>query len=153
MLKTQFGNIVITFDGVSVPFSIIPISNKRLFPDVDGAFMLKYLYAYDGKPHTLRCYLDMRNITGYSESGERLEAISFYEQDRKLTIGCEGWFGEPKEYGYDYDGSYLDNGLEIEITPHTKSKAFLFGVSWLVHCTDKNEVQTWFAADPTIANV
>ena len=84
---------------------------------------------------------------------ERLEAIAFYEQGGKLTIGCEGWFGEPEEYGYDYDGSYLSNGLEIEITSHTKSKDFLFGVSWLDHCTDENEVQTWFAADPTIANV
>ena len=153
MLKTKFGNIVITFDGVSVPFSIIAVANERLFPDVDGAFMLKYVYAHDGKPHTLRCYLDMCNITGYPESGERLEAIAFYEQGGKLTIGCEGWFGEPEEYGYDYDGSYLSNGLEIEITSHTKSKDFLFGVSWLDHCTDENDVQTWLAADPTIANV
>ena len=153
MLKTQFGNIVITFDGESVPFSIIPIANEHLFPDVNGAFMLKYVYACDDKAHTLHCFLDACNVTGYPESGERLEAIAFYEQGGKLTIGCEGWFGEPEEYGYDYDGSYLSNGLEIVITSHTKSKDFLFGVSWLDHCTDENEVQTWFAVDPTIVNV
>ena len=153
MLKTQFGNIVIRFDGVSAPFSIIPIANERLFPDVNGAFMLKYMYTCDNKVHTLRCFLDACNATGYPESGERLEAIAFYEQGGKLSIGCEGWFSEPEEYGYDYDGCYLDNGLEIEITSHTKSQAFLFGVSWLEHCTEENEVQTWFAADPTIANI
>ena len=153
MLKTQFGNIVITFDGESVPFSVIPIANDHLFPDVNGAFVLKYTYVCDEKAHTLHCFLDACNMIGTPESGERLEAIAFYKQGGKLTIGCEGWFGYPEEYGYDYSGSYLVNGLEITITPHTKSREFIFCIAWLDHCTDENDAQTWLAADPTIANV
>ncbi len=153
MLKTKFGNIVIMLDGEIVPFSIFSIENKQLFPDVDGAFMLKYAYVCDGRAHTLRCFLDVCNVTGCPESGERLEAIAFYEQGGKLTIGCEGWFGYPEEYNYDYNGTYLGNGLEIEISPDTKSKDFLFGVAWLEHCTGENDVQTWFAADPTIVKL
>ncbi len=152
MLQTPFGNIVVMLDDKIVPFSITAVVNKQLFPNVDGAFRLKCDIFVDNKVHTLRCFLDSSDVKGYPESGERFEALAFYENGGKLTIGCEGWFGEPEEHGYDYNGSYLDNGLEIEITPHTKSKSFLFGVAWLDHCTDESDVQTWLAADPTIAN-
>lgn len=151
MLETIFGKIVIAFDGKAVPFSVFPIENKRLFPDVDGAFLLKYDYANDSKAHTLRCFLDSWGVTGRRESGEALEAISFYSQGAKLTIGCQGDFGWQEKY--DYSGSYLCNGLEIEIAPHTQSKAFLFAVAWLQHCTAENETQTWLAADPTLSNI
>ncbi len=150
MLETSFGKIVITFDGKTVPFSVCPIENKRLFPDVDGAFLLKYDYTNDGNAHTLRCFLDGCAVTGDSESGEDLEAISFYRQSAKLTIGCEGDFGWQEKY--DYSGSYLDNGLQIQIFPHTKSKDFLFAVAWLDRCTDENGTQTWLAADPSLSH-
>ena len=150
MLETNLGKIVITLDGNTVPFSVCPIENKRLFPDVDGAFLLKYDYANDGKAHTLRCFLDTCGVTGSPESGERLEAISFYHHGAKLTIGCEGDFGWQEEY--DYSGSYLENGLQIQIFPHTKSKHFLFAVAWLDRCTDENDTQTWLAADPTLSH-
>ena len=147
MLETNLGKIVITFDGNAAAFSVCPIENKRLFPDVNGAFLLKYDYANDGKAHTLRCFLEGCGVTGCPESGEDLEAISFYSQGAKLTIGCKGDFGWPEKY--DYSGAYLSNGLEIEIAPHTQSKTFLFAVAWLAHCTAETETQTWLAADPT----
>ena len=78
MLETNLGKIVITFDGNAAAFSVCPIENKRLFPDVNGAFLLKYDYANDGKAHTLRCFLEGCGVTGCPESGEDLEAISFY---------------------------------------------------------------------------
>ena len=146
MLETNLGNIVITFDGKAAAFSVCPIENKHLFPDVDGAFLLKYDYANDGKAHTLCCFLEGWGMTSRQESGEDLEAISFYSQGAKLTIGCKGDFGWQEKY--DYSGSYLGNGLEIEIAPHTQSKTFLFAVAWLQHCTAETETQTWLAADP-----
>ena len=151
MLETTLGKIVITFDGKAAAFSVCPIENKRLFPDVDGAFLLKYDYANDSKAHTLRCFLDSWGVTGCQESGEALEAISFYSQGAKLTIGCKGDFGWQEKY--DYSGSYLGNGLEIEIAPHTQSKTFLFAVAWLAHCTAETETQTWLAAEPTLSNI
>ena len=147
VLETNLGKIVITFDGKTTAFSVCPIENKRLFPDVNGAFLLKYDYANDGKAHTLRCFLEGCGVTGCPESGEDLEAISFYSQGAKLTIGCKGDFGWPEKY--DYSGAYLSNGLEIEIAPHTQSKTFLFAAAWLAHCTAETETQTWLAADPT----
>ena len=150
MLTTPFGNICITMDDKPIPYAIAPVQNSKLFPDVSGAYVLAFEYLSDGVSHELHCVLDAPSVKGGIESGERLEAISFYDDQRKLTIGCEGCFGDPDEYNYDYDGDYLSNGLTISITPATKSKVFLVGVAWLDLCTKENDVQTWFAADPTI---
>lgn len=151
MLHTPFGTIKLTFDGQPVSYVKAAVKNKELFPDVDGAFIIRYAYLRDGKQHVLQCVLDLPGAAGATESGERLEAISFYEKEDKLTIGCEGWFGFHEIYKYDYDGSYLPNGLEIDILPQTKSRDFIFGVAWLNQNTEKKDVQTWFAADPTIS--
>lgn len=154
MLQTPFGNIVLRFDGETVPCSITAIENKRLFPDVAGAFLLKYGYVCDGKAHALRIVLDACGIIGHPESGERLEAISFFGEGRKMTIGCEGWFCCPEEFcgdGYDYNGFYLENGLEIVILPNTKSRNFCFGVAWLDRYNGENGAQTWLAADPFVS--
>ena len=150
MLTTPFGNIQITMDGKPVAYTFVPVPNAQSFPDVDGVYLLKFDYLSDGSPHKLCCLLEDASVTGDIESGERFEAISFYCNAGKITIGCEGWFGCPEEHGYDYDGSYLPDGLEISITAQTVSKPFLFGVAWLTHCTGENDVQTWFAADPSI---
>ena len=150
MLRTPFGQIIVTLDGKAIPVSAARVENKRLFPDADGAFRLQYAYIRDGGAHTLRCFLNRCDVPGCPESGERLESLSFYERGGKLTIGCEGWFGDPGAYGYDYDGAYLSNGLQIDILPHTQSRDFLFGVAWVDLCTDENDAQTWLAADPTI---
>ena len=149
MLTTPLGTICITMDGHPVSCKIVPVQNPNLFPDVSGAYLLGIEYQPDGNAHELRCVLDA-SIQGSAESGERLEAISFYDHQRKLTIGCEGWFGAPEAYGYDYDGAYLPNGLAISISPQTKQKTFLFGAAWLDPYKSEQDVQTWLAADPTI---
>ena len=95
MLTTPLGNIYITMDDEMIPYSITSVQNPKLFPDVSGAYILALKYLPDGSSHILRCVLDSSFAKGGVESGERLEAISFYCGQRKLTIGCEGWFGDP----------------------------------------------------------
>ena len=148
MLKTPYGNILISFDDKNTDFipKEIP-SDIKLCPDVCGVYLLVFDYISDNVNHSLKCYLET-DAKGDVESGEHLDAISFYINEGKITIGCESDFGMPEEGGYDFDGTYLDNGLEINIEPSTQSRKFVFAVSWLLHCTEENDVQTWFASDP-----
>lgn len=153
MLTTPFGNIRITLDEVPVSYIAKPVENPRLFPDVNGAFLLKYDFIRDSKSHQLCCFLDNPFAIGGSESGERLEAISIYMEEGKLTIGCEADFCDPPDFHYDYTGTYLSSGIKLLIPPQMQSEPFLFGVSWLNHCTPEHDLQTWFAADPTITAI
>lgn len=84
---------------------------------------------------------------GDVESGERLEALSFYINGGKITIGCEY---DDFEGILDYGLSYISNGFEITIPAKAKKQTLHFGAAWLSKCTEDNDVQTWFAGDPTI---
>lgn len=62
--------------------------------------------------------------------GERYEAISFYENDIKLTIGVEGEFSDyPKHI--DYSGDYLLNGIQYGAFQNTADRKFRFGICWI----------------------
>lgn len=150
-LISPLGKLELLKDGKPVGFfhnSIDP--NAELFPDVDEIQRLEYDYVSDGKPHTLSFVVKGENIKGTVESGEVLEAISFYQDKCKLTLGCVASFGDYKEYHLDYDGYYCDEGIVITILPETKSQVFKFGACWLSNYSDENDNQTWFGADPTI---
>ncbi len=152
MLKTPFGNIKIYFDN-RIQRNIKIVKGKKncsLYPDVEDVYLLTYEYNTDKIKHTLKCVLDNTKEEGFAESGERLEAISFYINKGKITIGCESDFVTPEDYEFDYNGTYLENGLEIFIDSSTKSQKFIFAISWIIKCTDENDVQTWFASDPPI---
>ena len=84
------------------------------------------------------------------ESGELLEAVSFYKNGGKITLGCYASFGDSADYGLDYDGSICSDGIEIEVTSETKTREFKFGVCWINNCTEETDVQTWYGADPSI---
>ncbi len=151
MLKTPFGNIEIYFDNALQKKIKIEKGkqNHELYPEVAAVFLLRYFYQADQKAHTLKCVLDTEQ-KGVIESGEHLDAISFYYNGGKMTIGCNSDFGVPAEGNFDFNGTYLDNGLVICMDSITKSQSFVFAVSWLQKCTDKNDIQTWFASAPTL---
>lgn len=48
MLLTPMGNILITCDGFPVSYTALQVRNPRLFPDVDGAWLLRIPYTGDG---------------------------------------------------------------------------------------------------------
>lgn len=148
MLNTPFGKIKVTLDGAAVPCVVRPVENARLFPDVSGAYLLEFAFEQDGMPHELCCYLDAPAPEAEPESGEDLEALSFRVGTGKLTLGCVSWTGPLEEA--DYGGAYLPSGFRLLLRPDTKSGTFRFGAAWVEHCTAENDVQTWFAADPTI---
>lgn len=152
MLKTPFGNVIVRFDGKPVNITVQKSQNSReqLYPDIEYAYLISFEFISDNSEHRLTCTLDRDDVPGDIESGEHLDAIAFYIDNGKLTLGCQSDFGVDEYDIFDYNGDYLENGLEIYIFPSTKSQIFTFGVSWLLNVTHDNEVQTWFAADPSI---
>lgn len=147
---TPFGFVRLLLDGKEVSFRNQSIDIQSDYPDVDGCHYITYEFKADGKAHTLQFVIEEVKSKGYIESGELLEAISFDENGGKITLGCSASFGDPEDYNLDYDGSYIENGIEILIDSKTKSKYFEFAISWIKNLNGKDENQTWFTADPSV---
>ena len=117
--------------------------------DVNGRYVIQYEYKGDQRYQEITCCIPSLDVKGFIESGERLEAISFYKNDVKLTIGAEGEFSDFPEC-IDFSGNYLRNGIQYVTHPTTADKKFKFGVCWIQPVTEENDTQTWFGADPTL---
>ena len=161
-LVTPMDEITILVDDVEIQYTYIEGDKiEHLCPDVIGRFQIETILEPDGKHHTISCLLPSnKNIKRDGESGERLECTGFYHNNMKLSIGTEGevW-SNYMDSEYDYDIDYLDYGMQYVIVPETKTKRFVFGISWIDNvdfddCSDEaiaREVQTWYGADPTLS--
>lgn len=162
-IKTPIGQISIMVDGTEIESeSLLLSADDRLFPDILGRYKFVVNVIPDGEKHTISCVLlDMIQCQKSTESGERLECQSFYSKDRyKLSVGleCEAVYfedGTRASDEYDYDAEYLENGMAYVIDRNTKTRTFVIGVAWIDNVgwdDDENgrDVQTWFAADPTL---
>lgn len=166
-LITPFGRIAVLVDGKEIGYSEIQGKGiDALCPDIVGRYRILVDYIPDGNEHVIACILpDIKDYNKAIESGERLECQGFYNNERwKLSIGVEcetGYYADGIRVSdeYDYDADYLDNGMAFLILRNTKTTAFEFGIAWIddvgwdddVNNEDDRDVQTWFAADPTIA--
>lgn len=167
-LLTPLGRITVELDGRSVPFELTKLRpDDRLCPDVSDRYMLEIDFKPDHCEHLISCCLHpSQPVSGYSESGERLMCYGYYNKDEsiKVSIGVESdvWYLRDKggklqrcsEYDYDdpfekQDGVYINS---FQLFPFTKTSHYVFGVSWLNHCSSENDSQTWFGADPTVMN-
>ena len=147
MLVTPYGKIKLLFDGREVDYSCNPAVSSRC-PEVDGCYRILFEYVPDGNAHELSCLLDMEHEKADPETGENLEAVSFYIGEGKLTLGTEGDFCQDSPY--DFSGDLLKKGIEIHILEATQRRMFVFGVCWMESCSEENDTQTWFGADPTL---
>lgn len=69
------------------------------------------------------------------QAGENLEAISFYYDDVKLSIGVTADFMQQER-------QIVTNGIEL-----TTTSPITFIVSWIQPVTENNDVQTFFSVD------
>ena len=65
----------------------------------------------------------------------------FVTASKSRTVTAHGIFN---------NNEYQDDGVDYVILGVTNTQIFTFGVAWINNCTENNEVQTWFGADPTI---
>lgn len=119
---------------------------------------IEITYVPDGNEHDIACIFEP--VCGYKsfwESGERLECQGFYNDNRyKISIGVEGDIGSDE---YDYGVDYLENGMSYHVKNGTKTKNYVFGISWIdnvgwddpIEEDNNRDIETWFGADPTIS--
>ncbi|OCS87927.1 hypothetical protein A6M13_08115 [Caryophanon tenue] len=84
---------------------------------------------------TVRCVLQNNIIVGHPETGENLEAISFYYDDVKLSIGVTADFMQQ-------EAQIVTNGIEL-----TTTSPITFVVSWIQPVTGDNDLPTFFSVD------
>ncbi|MFB5089578.1 hypothetical protein PGC35_20750 [Psychrobacillus sp. PGGUH221] len=149
MLITPLGAIKLFVNDEEVGFTAIKLDFELHCRDVNGRYLIQYEYKSEMKNQEIKCCIPSLDVKGEIESGESLEAVSYYRNDIKLTIGVEGEFTDEAKY-IDYGGGYLSNGIQY-VTNHTTSdRKFYFGVCWIQPLTEENDIQTWFGADPTL---
>lgn len=156
MLETPIGYIEICIDGSAIHYVAQRVHFDKTYRELSGRYKIEIEFIPDGNNHTISCCLKnyRKSEDDYIETGENLELKSFYLNATKLSIGMEGdtgYFADGTRISeYDYDNGYLDNGVQYEILPITKTSLYVFGIAWIDNVNDDNEVQTWFGADPTL---
>jgi len=149
MLITPLGAIKLFVNDEEVEFTAIKLDLESHCRDVNGRYLIQYEYKSEMMNQDIKCCIPSLDIEGEIESGESLEAISFYRNDVKLTIGMEGQFTDDVKC-IDDGGNYLSNGIQY-VTDHTTSdRKFYFRVCWIHPLSEDNDIQTWFGADPTL---
>lgn len=117
-METPFGKIKALFDGEPMVFSKVCVdSDERYFPHVDKSYRIMINIEPDGKEHTLELLLTDCDADGEPETGERLEAVSFYPGKGKITLGCYADFGDDENF--DFDGDLKKNGINGTTLPFT----------------------------------
>lgn len=153
MLDTPLGCIRLYVNEREIEYTAIKLDPiERLCPDVNGRYLIQYQYKKECGVQRIECTIPSIDLKGEPESGERLEAISFYKDEIKLTIGAEGEFCDPvyQYLGCGCNGNYLSDGIEYETDEKTDDRVSSFGVCWIQPCTSENDHQTWYGADPSL---
>lgn len=145
MIKTNIGNVNILINGHNLDCSMYELSNKGSLFNVDGRFRIEVDNIPDKEETVIDCILENQKsepINVYAESGEDLALISFMINNMKLSIGVQGDIP-----GVIYD--YLDDRLRIKVTEKASISRFDIFIAWItMDNIEKEEVYTWFAADP-----
>ena len=147
MIKTNIGNIDILINGHNLDYSWFELPNKGNQFKVDGRFCIVVDNIPDKGETVIDCILQNQNslpINVYAEPGENLALISFMINNKKLSIGVQGDIP-----GVFYD--YLNDRLRIRVTENASISRFDIFIAWItMNNFEKEEIYTWFAADPTI---
>ena len=156
MIQTPLGTIEMTKDGKSVDCTIRRVRNDNLCPELNGRFAVLIDYIPDGQEHTVSCCIKgfRESKSDFIEPDERVDIKSFCGGTTKLSIGLfsdipDEWDKTPDDI-MDYWTEYLKNGVQYHIRAGAKQAIYPFGIAWIEHKSDKNEVQTSYGADPTI---
>ena len=155
-LTTPLGEITVLIDENEFEYSYRKLGDFKSCPDVRDRYVIEIDFLPDGKEHLIACVisdLDKKAELG-AESGEKLECVAVTLDDIKLSIGLEGEAlytpDGTRMSSYDYDIEYLSNGMAYSVLENTATKKYVFGIAWLSPYNADNEVQTWYAADPTL---
>ena len=163
--KKPFGEINISIDGKSIDYVAQKgQTDSSMWPDVKERYQIVVEYIPDGKEHNISCtFTPICPYESDYEGTEYLECKGFYNSKReKMSIGVKGeralfWDGSlVLSNGFDYDAGCIENGVECNILPETKTEEYFFGIAWIddVGYNDpqgyrnNRDGQVWDAASP-----
>ena len=133
MLTTPFGTVHVFINETETSYTYEPLPTNYRCPDVDSRYQINI--GSHMEPCTIRCSIPTFTDNAYSETGEHFEAVAFYQNGAKLTLGTVAGFEEQR-------GNLLSNGIEI-----TTNEPVAFGICWVNNVTEENDHQTWYGAD------
>jgi hypothetical protein len=148
MLKTPIGFIDVLINGKSNDYKSMKLVNKEKNFSVDGRHkVIVDLPVNQDQDIVIECKLAEfagDNAMGCIESGERLALISFYQDNIKLSIGVEDEISNVM-------CCYIDYGVKVILSKEVHLKQVIFGIAWVsMKDREKEDIYTWFAADPTL---
>jgi hypothetical protein len=155
-LQCPFGKIKLKINNEEKNFickelNIIEKNDEGMvFYDVDKRFALIIENLENNeKITTIKCFVDelKNNISGYPDTGEYLEMISFEYDNIILSIGIEAniYFEDPEYPEYIYE----NNGIKIIFNDKNIQNKIIFGIAWkTINDYKKENSYTWYAADP-----
>lgn len=144
MIQTPIGDIRILVNGQEKKYEFCELETKTENFSVDNRFQITFGEIEIGM--IVSCVLEspFQNIESTPDSGERLEMISFYKDDLKLSIGVEG-----EIEGINY--VLLKNGIEIRNEKSIYKPNLIINVAWLkMKNSEEEDIYCWLAADPKL---
>ena len=165
-LNTPLGDIFIKINGKEIGYEYKKCANDRTCSNLLGRYLIEIISKPTGEEYSISCeIINNQSLKSEIETGEMLECIGFYGQERvKLSIGAygESWGyigGRPMEANNDYDIEYKPNGLSYLVLKETQTEKYYFAISWIddVGYDDPinngehdRDVETWFGSDPML---
>lgn len=117
--------------------------HSKLF-DVNRRFKIEYKLPEQLNSYEIECKFKPdkhAKLIANVETGENLALISFYLDNIKLSIGTKGDIP-----GVKY--TYFDYGMKLNV--ESKLSEIVFFVAWTkITDIEKEDIYTWFAADPS----
>lgn len=147
MIKANIGDLIIMINGQYFDYCAyeMPTMGKQF--KVDGRYRILIDNIPLNEETVMDCILQSQHrehLIVLSEPGEDLALISFMFKNMKLSIGVEGDIP-----GVKYD--YLNDRLRIRVSEYASISKLDVFIAWLtMNNIEKEEIYTWFAADPTI---
>lgn len=136
MLITPFGKIEVSVDSKPIEYEFKMVQKDSLCKDVNSRYAIEVDFVPDGLEHTISCRVLLSEPIkdAYPEPGERLEMMSFYRDDLKLSIGIESesyYVDGKRSSEYDYDGWPTNDGVQYCVLSFTRTSKYVFGVAYI----------------------
>lgn len=148
MLHTILGDLYIIVNGKERNYETLELANKGEIFKVDKRYKIELdNLPTVNKETVIECIINSKEgyvLDGGVETGESLALISFDVDNIKLSIGVEG----------DMEGVsyiYSNDRLTVKISQNANIKSLVFCIAWIsMQDKEKEDIYTWFAADPTL---
>lgn len=147
MINTPLGNIKITVNGSEFRYTMLKLENQGSNFKVAERYKIVLEIVRLSEDYIILVELENDKncrLKNSIESGENLSMISYYRDSYKLSIGAINEIPFVKN-------EYTNTGIKTIIKKTAEIKKIVFGIAWIkMDDIEKEDIYTWFAADPNM---